>query len=360
MPVIDADTHVIETESTWDFMPEADAVYKPAIFRPPNPDPTRDTVYWKIEGLRYPRIGGNRDDAATNTTVATRELLDVPARMRQMDELGVDIQVVFPSLFLQGLTADPKAELALRRSYNRWLASRCEASKGRLRWICLPPMLSMDEVEKELRFAKDHGACGVAKIGGPEAGRWPNDPYFFPLFEAAERFDMPLCFHIGTGMVEHIRRDQFLYGRAQRHLMAVQSAFHSMVLFGIPQKFPKLRFGFIEAGAGWVPYILSNLKRRSEKIEQANKQSFTEFDLSGNVLTRNRLYVTCQVDEDLPYLLSVIGEDNLMTGSDYSHADASRENGFIDILGKRAANGEISRRAVDKMLYDNPKAFYGL
>ena len=55
MPVIDADTHVIETESTWDFMPESDAAYKPAIYRPANPDPTRETVYWKIEGMRYPR-----------------------------------------------------------------------------------------------------------------------------------------------------------------------------------------------------------------------------------------------------------------------------------------------------------------
>lgn len=360
MKVIDADTHVIETESTWDFMPESDAGYKPAIFRPPNPDPARESVYWKIEGLRYPRMGGNGDDETTSTTVETRELLDVQARVRHMDALGVDLQVVYPSLFLQGLTEDPKAELALRRSYNRWLANRCEASKGRLRWICLPPMLSMAEIEKELRFAKDHGACGLAKIGGLEAGRWPNDPYFFPLFEAAERFDMPICFHIGTGMVEHIRRDQFLFGRAQRHLMPVLSALHSMVLFGIPQKFPRLRFGFIEAGAAWVPYVLSNLKRRSEKIAQGNNLSFAEFDLSGNVLSRSRLYVTCQVDEDLPYLLSIIGEDNLMTGSDYSHADASRENGFIDILGKRAAAGEISRQAVDKMLYNNPKTFYGL
>lgn len=358
MPVIDADTHVIETEATWAFMRGEDAAYRPSLHVPPNPDPTRPTQYWVIGGMRFPRFIG--DDETTNSTVATRELLDVPARVRHMDELGIDVHIVYGTLFLQGLTDDPRADLALRRGYNRWLADRCEQSKGRLRWICVPPMLDIDEAVKELRFAKDHGACGVQKIGGLEAGRWPNDPYFFPLYEEAERLDMPLCFHIGTGMVERIKREHFLFGRVQRNIMPVLGAMHSMVLFGLTTKFPKLRFGFVEAGAAWVPYVINNLKRREEKIAKNNALSYSDFSVAGNFLGSNRMYVTCQVDEDLPYLLETLGEDNLITGSDYSHSDASREAGFVHLLGERAARGEISRRAVDRIIYDNAKAFYGI
>ena len=47
-------------------------------------------------------------------------------------------------------------------------------------------------------------------------------------------------------------------------------AFHSLILHGIPAKFPKLRFGFIEAGASWVPFVLYDLRRRLERFGQGD------------------------------------------------------------------------------------------
>jgi len=67
-----------------------------------------------------------------------------------------------------------------------------------------------------------------------------------------------------------------------------------------------------------------------------------------------------QVDEDLPYILNCVGEDNLMVGSDYTHRDPSMELEFRKELEKRAAQGDIPERAIQKILYDNPKAFYGI
>jgi predicted TIM-barrel fold metal-dependent hydrolase len=78
------------------------------------------------------------------------------------------------------------------------------------------------------------------------------------------------------------------------------------------------------------------------------------------VFKANRVYITCQVDEDLPYIISCVGEDNLMVGSDYTHRDPSMELEFRKILQERADRGEIPRSAVQKILYDNPKTFYGL
>jgi hypothetical protein len=50
----------------------------------------------------------------------------------------------------------------------------------------------------------------------------------------------------------------------------------------------------------------------------------------------------------------------LIVGSDYTHRDPSMELEFRQLLEERAARGEIPKSAVGKILYDNPKTFYGL
>src|SRR5437588_5770322 len=98
MPVIDADTHIDETEDTWAEIVDG-AAYKPQTAYPPKQDPNRQpTTYWMIDGRR--ELRRYRDDKRTGTTVETRELLDVQARLRAMDELGFDVQVMYPTLFL--------------------------------------------------------------------------------------------------------------------------------------------------------------------------------------------------------------------------------------------------------------------
>src|SRR5438309_7116400 len=120
MRVIDADTHVDETEDTWEWMEESDLQFKPEAAQPKNLDPNRPpTRYWIIDGHRQPRL--HRDDSRTKTTVETRELLDPMARVRHMDELGTEVQVMYPTMFLVGVTSNSDAEYAVKRSYNHWL-----------------------------------------------------------------------------------------------------------------------------------------------------------------------------------------------------------------------------------------------
>ena len=360
MPIIDADTHIDETEDTWAFMEEAEQEFKPTTAFPANPDPARPPArYWMIDGKRQLRF--IRDDKKTGTTVETRELLDVPARLQAMDELGTDIQVIYPTLFLIEYTERPEVDLALRRSYNRWMADRCAQSKGRLRWVYLPPMRSMDKALEELRFAKDHGACGVLKKGDSEADKWPNDPYFFPLYEEAERLNMPICFHVGSGTPAFPPAQEFSYSRFIRIGLPAVHGFHSFLLHGIPAKFPKLRFGCIEATATWVPYVIYDLQRRMERLgSEDGPLSSPKITLQDDLLRSNRMYVSCQVDEDLPYILKYTGEDNLLMGSDYTHGDASQELEFPRLLQERADRGEISQTVVDKISYHNARTFYGL
>jgi predicted TIM-barrel fold metal-dependent hydrolase len=113
----------------------------------------------------------------------------------------------------------------------------------------------------------------------------------------------------------------------------------------------------------WAPFVAYDLRR--QQLKQAGRTGASvlgvpKVELASNLFKANRVYITCQVDEDLPYIINCVGEDNLMVGSDYTHRDPSMELEFRKILQERADKGEIPHSAVQKMLYDNPKTFYAL
>jgi hypothetical protein len=118
---------------------------------------------------------------------------------------------------------------------------------------------------------------------------------------------------------------------------------------GIPQKFSKLRFGFIETAATWVPWVVYELRRRLDKV--GNR-------LPDDLLERCGIFVTCQIGDDVPYLIqSCMGENTLMIGTDFGHADSSTE---LDALTTLKNSGGISAAQHKKIVEDNPRAFYGL
>src|SRR5579883_1351712 len=357
MPVIDADTHVDETEDTWDCMAPEDAAFKPVYSRSEH----GPGHYWIIDGKRQRRRV--RSDEKTRTTKATRELMDVAARLRHMDELGVDVHVIYPTVFLTEFTTRPEVELALRRGYNRWLAKRTGESaeaRRRLRWAMLPPLMSMDRTLEEMRWAKDNGACGVLKKGDKEAGWWPAEEYFFPMYEEAEKLGLTICFHIGGGLPDFTPARQFSHVGFMQLNAPLMNAFHSLISHNVPSLFPRLRFAFVENGASWLPYCIYKLRRTKERRLLSEAIGGPDYDLGADVLRDNRFYVTCQVDEDVPYLLRCAGQDNLMVGSDYAHSDPSQEGDFVARLREWASRGHVPAEAIDRILRDNPKACYGL
>jgi predicted TIM-barrel fold metal-dependent hydrolase len=70
--------------------------------------------------------------------------------------------------------------------------------------------------------------------------------------------------------------------------------------------------------------------------------------------------VACQSQDDVPYLLQFGMEDNLLVGTDYTHADQSAELMALDVIEQRGASGEVPAGVVRKILEDNPRRFYGL
>jgi predicted TIM-barrel fold metal-dependent hydrolase len=138
----------------------------------------------------------------------------------------------------------------------------------------------------------------------------------------------------------------------------VIDAFHAIVFSGLASRFPTLRVGFIEAGASWVPYVLDQLYARRSRMAWA--WSSFNYDDIRNIFRENRLYVTTQSHEDIPYLLQFGAEDHLMIGTDYTHADASAELEALDAIRRMADEERITQTVKRKILEDNPAAFYGI
>ena len=79
--------------------------------------------------------------------------------------------------------------------------------------------------------------------------------------------------------------------------------------------------------------------------------------LPDNPLAAYRLYVSCQTDDDVPYLLQYAGEDNLVIGTDYGHNDQSTE---IEALRNLRHDGGLAEHVYCKITDDNARALYGL
>ena len=190
---IDADAHVLETEETWEFMDGADRKYRPEIVGTLNGSGAVDE-YWLVDGtlrLKSRNVG-------MDTPLESRELRDVAVRLKHMDKLKVDIQVIFPTIFIIPLTPRPEIELALCRSYNRWMGECWKQSDNRLRWVAMVPLLDTDHVYEEARLAKENGAVGIY-MRGSEGERLLSDPHFYPVYDAASRLDIPACIHSSNG-----------------------------------------------------------------------------------------------------------------------------------------------------------------
>ena len=364
--VVDADAHVIETPHTWDFLDAADEKYRPRLYTSPS-NPMQD--YWvignKIRGFRFPTLTEQQVTAVGNvfggnmhTPQEAREMDDVGLRLQHLDELGIDVQVLHNTLWIERITDTPDAEVALCKSWNRWMGDIWQQSNGRLLWVCVVPMMALDEAVVQMREAKEQGAVGVC-MRPIEGDRFITDDYFFPLYEEANRLNMPIILHIANGnptncdLFRDPRVEDNFGGFKPGGLFAMFRAptvvaCHMLLSSDLPQQFPGLRWGFIEANAQWVPWVLYETRRRRMRADQP---------LSVNPLKEQGIFVTCEIDDDIPYIIQQAGEDFLVIGTDYGHTDPASD---VDAFTKLRQREDISPSALRKIISDNPRALYGL
>jgi predicted TIM-barrel fold metal-dependent hydrolase len=362
--VIDADTHIAESQSMWELMDAEMRHRRPLLLSMPE-----DTLYkdwnavWLIDGNIFPKPvgkGGFRlitpseskiQSSRKDIRVACREITDPDARLADMDRLGIEAQVVYPTLFLVYLTDDAELDVALCRAYNRFMAQACAKSKNRLRWVVVPPLKSIEESVKEIKTAKANGAVGVF-FRGIEGNLTLDNPYFFPVYQAAMDVDLPICIHTGSGTPEVTAMFDLERNRQWSHSgFPPLHAFRDLVLNQIPDMFPHLRFGFIEASASWIPFLVHKLKRDNTKRWKPSWKSAVD------LFEDCRFFVACEADEDINYLAQYTGVGHLLTGSDYGHNDPAEQAHLITSMRSRE---DIPASLTEKILCENPRTFYGL
>src|ERR1041384_8034431 len=311
---VDADAHVVESPLTWDYLLPSEQKFRPMLFKP---EDDSQRAHWvidgKIRGLF--RFTFSKDDLVKKsqeigrdvaTTMAARDLAAGAARIEHMDELGIDVQVLYPSIFLDQCTERADTDVALCGAYNRWLADVWKQSGGGLRWVGGPPPPRTPPALDQLKFAKENGGCGIF-MRPLEGNRQISDPYFFPMYEAAQASDFCIGLHQSNGSAAAV--DMMVNPDGSRDFFNQYRIFNVGALFriincGIPKKFPKLRFGFIETAATWVPWVVYELRRRLDRVDSR---------LPDDVVERCGLFVTCQIGDDVPYLIpSCMGENTLM------------------------------------------------
>src|SRR5205823_5058300 len=101
--------------------------------------------------------------------------------------------------------------------------------------------------------------------------------------------------------------------------------------------------------AQWVPWAVIFTKQ----ILAREKRPIPD-----DLMRTHRLYVTCELIDDLDYVVRYAGEDSLLIGTDYGHADTSA---VLEALRRLKEQEErVSPTAIQKILDDNPRALYAL
>ena len=277
-----------------------------------------------------------------------------------LDDCGIERTVLFPTVGLSaGLIQDRDWAVTICRAYNSWLHGQYVQRSPRFLAAALLPVQDVDAAVQELRRA-------VTELGFP-AGLLPavtglhkayGDRDFWPLYAEAERLDVALTVHGGSGQrlgLDHL--PTFIETHTLDHPFALMIQLCSMVYHGVFEAFPRLRVAYLEAGCGWMPYMMDRMDEEFER--RGKKWAPTLTKPPSEYLRGGQVYVSVESEErTLPYVLELFGEDHIFFASDYPH---ERERAhYLHDIPDFSERPDISDSAKRKILADNARRFYRL
>ena len=125
------------------------------------------------------------------------------ARLADMDAMGVDQTLLYPTWFAEGffLVRDPDVAYALARAYNDWIVDFCKAAPQRLFAAAILPLQNMDFALEELaRVAQLPSVRAVFIRPMFVEDRYLNHPYYDPLWAELERLGITAAVHATPGL----------------------------------------------------------------------------------------------------------------------------------------------------------------
>jgi hypothetical protein len=277
-----------------------------------------------------------------------------------LDRSGVAGSVLYPTMGLaMAHIKDVKWAAVMARCYNDYLYGEFLQKEPRRLWgVALLPVQDIsaaaDELERCVKELKMVG--GVIPAAGLSKGL--GHPMYDPLYETAVRLNVPLAVHGGSsaGLGLEIF-DSFVKILVMEHAVAQQIHFTSYLLDGAPVRFPNLKIAFLEAGVGWVPYLMERL---DEKYEKLPHQAPLLTKAPSEYVRDGSIYFSCELEEKiLSYVIGLGLEKKIMYPSDYPHERPTLEEFLADIPHFRARE-DLSEPVKRLILHDNCRDFYAL
>ena len=270
---------------------------------------------------------------------------DNERRFKEQESDGIVAEVIFPNTvppFFPSfvLFARPPKEdqyehrLAGIRAHNRWLADWCAQFPDRRAGIGQIFLNDIDDAIEDVKWIKEHGLRGGILLPNiPPDVKWVK-PVYHPdydrLWAVCEELDVPINAHGGTGSPDYgpypvsallmIMEVQF-YG---------QRPFVHLLLSGVFERFPKLKFVMTEQGCAWVPGMLQHLDSMLGNIRKNKAVGELRF-AEDHILPKSAteyFHQNCWMGVSQPgqadaAARDIIGLDRFMWGSDYPHDEGT-------------------------------------
>lgn len=281
------------------------------------------------------------------------------ARLEDMDEYGVDVQIIHPTLGIQLVGREFEDEELLAaccRVYNDWTRDYCSKDPERLRWTGLLSLQDPQSAIEEARRVARAGAVAFCIRTLPICGRALSHPDHEPVWAEIERLGLPVCFHEASSPYLPSFGDRMnsrTTGRMVFHPFEAMAAMMTLIWDGVLERHPGLSIVHVEADAGWLPFWL---QRMDQHYEFAGNAEHPDLRMAPSRYFQRQVVVAARGDDDtLPSTVALVGDDNLVFNTDYPHPDGAFPFGF-----ERFHALPIPESSKRKILWDNAARVFGL
>lgn len=247
-------------------------------------------------------------------------------RLTEMDSMGVDMQLITPTVGFYQYDNDLDVTKRIHRECNDEIAETVEAHPTRFLGMATVPMQDIASAIGEMERAMGElGLKGVI-LNDHVVGRTYDEPEFRPFFAAAEALGAVLFFHQGgdTCVAHRIRR--YKLNNAVGNLTERTLVYAALVFGGVMDRFPALK-PLLAHGGGYTAYGVARMDKVAGALEAGANGGMTPPFAGDDGFAQKlppsdylaRFYYDCCTYNGgvLRFLIDTVGIDRVVLGTDY-------------------------------------------
>ncbi len=261
----------------------------------------------------------------TPVVIPQRGHFDYDLRVKHMDAAGIDVSVVSltcPNVYWGNEGVSCRAAI----ESNDTMAEAQKTYPDRIRWFTSLPWEYPARAIEELRRSCDNGAVGVMVLANV-AGRSLTDPLFAPIWAEIDQRALPVLVHPtdppGVDMMDMTKFDM---SWSVGFMFDTTLAITRMIFEGFLDRHPNLKIIASHGGAA-LPYLVGRFEKGNEvEIPQLRQMKRKPTDYLRHIYYDSITYNLGA----LQYLISVVGADHVMFGTDWPHQVHDTKGAFAN------------------------------